>query len=218
MSGDSIRDTIPKSELIAINAALAKLATEQTNTRTQVLEPLVKDVREVRDTSRGTDQAFRIHLKECERLEERVTVVEECEIEHECSHEEDFGRIDESLLGHSRTLKVFVTVAMMLFLPIIGTLIYSVRAEETLRSNVRMNTKTNTEMKTSFDEHVKQQSEDIDALSNAIDGVPNKVATIVNGKVELSDEEIEELVSKINSLSERRQARVLLRKLRTKHR
>jgi hypothetical protein len=211
--------TVPKSELVAISSKLVALSTDQKNTRSQVLEPLVKDVREVRDVARSTDQAFRLHLKECEKVDKRVKVLEE-DINHECIHptiDEDIVRIDTTVNGHGRIGKRVLAIVSMLIIPIICVLIYSVRSEETMKHSIDNNAKMNKVLKIEFLDHKRQQQEDITTIIRAIDGVPQEVVKISNhDHKELTDDDIEDIVSKLPTLREQRQARSLLRKTRVK--
>jgi hypothetical protein len=193
--------TVPTSKLAEISGEITKLATAQQTTRDDILKPLVSDMREVRDTSRSTDQAFRIHLKECEKFDEQV---------------KEFPKLSTVVDSHTRSGKLMVAVAMLLFIPIISALVYSVRSEATMRSDVSLNATNNIKFQKRFEDHTAKQSIDMDSIMDAIDEVPGEVAIKVNGHDKMTDGDIEELVSKLPSLYERRRARALLRKIRAK--
>jgi len=207
----SMTSSVPNSELIDIGKKLAALSTEQHTTRKQVLEPLALDVREARDQSRSTAQALDTHLKDCEDLDSRVGAVE-TNGHGGCVQDGQLSTIKAQVKGNGGKLKWAAAAVGILFLPVMGMLAHSVRAEETMRSGITNNAKATKLVGDRFGVHVAKQQRDMEEIINAIDGVPAKVASKVNGHSDLTDEDIERIVAKLPSLQERRRARALLRK------
>ena len=197
LTRDGERDLVEK---------VTAISTEQLTIRKQVLEPMKLDLRETRDVALMTKQAFDKH-------------VEDSANNNHCKYpgiNEKVAKLDITVSSYGKVGKRVMALVMLFLIPIIGTLVYSVRAEETMRHGIHDNTKASKLLKIQFDDHVAQQKRDISAIIRAIDDVPQEVAKTVNYRDddELSDEDIEKMVSKLPTTLDKRRARDLLRKIR----